>query len=190
MNNKKTVIISISICVVIGFLLLNNLIINPTKKGTGDNSNKPVSLVVAPPNCPVITGTIGSESTSNSDQPILTNFKPISSTVKIKDKEYKISPDGIGFYPPINIEPEATVHVQLDLNPDEPVGILVVDGGQLSKNGNSSSEIKADTEGHIDFDFTARKEVGNYRVAIYARNKREFLNFNVPEQVGLTTSNH
>jgi len=135
--------------------------------------------VIAPAAKPVILEPRGWNSFFNSKNTNVTAAKPpkpIAATVTVNGKSSNAMPNSIGLYPRIYVDAGSAVHVQLSVDSGEQVGIQVLDGGMLEGKA-AGNNLQGNADGHVKFDYLARKEPGSYRIAIYARGIQQFFDF-------------
>ena len=104
----------------------------------------------------------------------------IPASVTVAGQSHDVQPDSIGIYPRQSVNAGSSVAVALTVQPDEAVGVQILDGGVLS-DGKSSSSIIGDVHGHVAFTYQVRNEPGDYRVAIHVRGERRFFYFVVSQ---------
>lgn len=82
-------------------------------------------------------------------------------------KDVKLSPNQMGEYPRVYLQPGETSRVMLEFPrtaPNTPVAVTAQDGGAIA-DGKPSAAPVIDTAGHLAFDFTASENPGIHRVS-------------------------
>lgn len=145
--------------------------------GTDSPDVTPSSLVLAKGSAPVPvirSGAVSFATTSTphvsmvSGHPVAYSGLYSDSRITVGDKTFSSTPNQMGQFQRVYIDPNAKVAVQVaypDGSPGDPVAVEVEDGGQLS-NKKMGAVIKLDDQKTANFQFLAGDQEGIYRLVL------------------------
>jgi hypothetical protein len=91
-------------------------------------------------------------------------------------EDYGLKPNPVGIYPRVTIPAKALVAVHLNSTPNSQIEVILLDGGVLGVKDRSSVEL-ADSNGNINFTFSAPGNPGNHRISLVTNGKKQMLRF-------------